>query len=171
MGILIYIVKSKVNNVRYLYRGINDFKKGYHPRTSYTLLCDQDNKEILRTLSLTGNGLLHNATACSIISDAFQIFPELRGTTQTKMDATILHLPDITPVITDFELQQLADIPPLEIEKLSDIHDKVTASLQTYDVKPRCFKTSEIRSPDRPARSQSLYRLRHPAQYSLNSCY
>src|SRR5215469_7245507 len=25
---------SKVNNVRYLYRGLNDFKKGYQPRTS-----------------------------------------------------------------------------------------------------------------------------------------
>ena len=24
---------NKINNVRDLYRGINDFKKGYHPRT------------------------------------------------------------------------------------------------------------------------------------------
>ena len=24
---------SKINNIRYLYRGINDFKKGYQPRT------------------------------------------------------------------------------------------------------------------------------------------
>jgi len=49
------------------------------------------------------------------------------------MNATILHLPDIITVITDFELQ-LVDIPPLEIQKLGDMHDKVTASLQTYDV-------------------------------------
>jgi len=67
-------------------------------------------------------------------SDAFQIFPELHGTTQTKMDAPVLHLPDTITVITDVELQQLIDIPPLEIQKLSDIHECVTTSLQTYDV-------------------------------------
>ena len=50
------------------------------------------------------------------------------------MDATILHLPDNITVITDFELQQLVDIPPLEIQKLRDIHNKVATSLQTYDV-------------------------------------
>ena len=25
---------SKINNIRDLYRGVNDFKKGYHPRTT-----------------------------------------------------------------------------------------------------------------------------------------
>ena len=98
-----------------------------------TLHCTHHNKQVLRNLSLTGNELLHNANGYSITSDAFQIFPELHGTTQTKMDAPILHLLDTT-VITDFELQQLVDIPPLEIQKLSDIHDKVATSLQTHDV-------------------------------------
>ena len=96
--------------------------------------CAQDNKQVFRTLSLTGNGLLHNATGCSITSDAFQIFPELHGTTQTKMDAPILHLPDNITVITDFELQRLIDIQPLEIQKRCDIQERVTVSLQTYDV-------------------------------------
>jgi len=100
-----------------------------------SLRCAQDNSEVLRTLSLAGNGLLHNATGCSITSDEFQIFPELHGTMQTKMDVPIFHLPDNITVITDFELQQLVDIPPLEIQKLSDIHYKVTTSLQTHDVK------------------------------------
>jgi len=107
----------------------------YHfPEQQQILRCAQDNRQVLRTLSLTGNGLLHNATGCSITSDAFQIFPELHGTTQTKMDAAILHLPDNITVITDFKLQQLIDIPPLEIQKLRDIHERVTASLQTSDV-------------------------------------
>jgi len=50
------------------------------------------------------------------------------------MGALISHLPDIITVITDFELQQLIDIPLLEIQKLSDIHDGVTTSLQTNDI-------------------------------------
>ena len=89
-------------------------------RQQVTLRCAQDNKEVLRTLSLAGNGLLHNATGCSITSDAFQIFPELHGTTQMKMNATTLHLLDYITVIIDFELQQLVDIPLLEIQKLSE---------------------------------------------------
>ena len=98
-----------------------------------TLLWAHDNKKVLCTLSLTRKGLLHNATGCSITSDAVQIFLELHETMQTKMDAPILHLPDIT-VITNFELQQLINIPPLDIQKLSNIHNRVAASLQTYDV-------------------------------------
>ena len=50
------------------------------------------------------------------------------------MDALIHHLPDNISVITDFELQHLVDIPPLETHKLREIHGRVTASLQTYDV-------------------------------------
>ena len=56
-------------------------------------------------------------------------------------------------MITDFELQKLIDIPPLEIQKLrvSDINDQIATSLQTYDVesllltqvKPRYFKQGE----------------------------
>ena len=96
-----------------------------------TLRCTHDHKQVLRTLSLAGNGLLHDATGCSITSYAFQIFPELHGTKQTKMDAPIPHLPDNITVITEVELQQLIDIPPLEIQKLRDIHGRDTTSLLT----------------------------------------
>jgi hypothetical protein len=47
------------------------------------------------------------------------------------MDAPILHLPDNITVITDVELQQPIDIPPLEIQKLSNIHGRDTTSLLT----------------------------------------
>jgi len=52
------------------------------------------------------------------------------------MDVPTLHLPGNVTVITDFELQQLVDTPPLEIQELSDNHYKVTTSLQTHDVEP-----------------------------------
>jgi len=107
----------------------------YHfPKQHQIILrCIDSNNQVLRTLSLTGAGLLLNATKCSITSDEFQIFPKLHGTTQTKVNVPTLHLPDNITVVTDFELQQLRDIPPLETQ-LSDVHDRVIASLQTYDV-------------------------------------
>ena len=89
---------------------------------------------MLHTLSLTRAGLILNATRCSITSDEFQIFPELHGTTQTKVSVPTLHLPDNITVVTDFELQQLRDILPLETQKLTEVHDRVITSLQTYDV-------------------------------------
>jgi len=85
-------------------------------------------------MSLTGAGIIHNATRCSISSDEFQTFPELRGATREELKAPTLHLPDNIPVVSDFELKQLREIPPLATRQLDDIHDRVTASMQTYDV-------------------------------------
>ena len=99
-----------------------------------TLRCIESHNQVLRTLSLTGAGLLLNATRCFITSDEFQIFPKLHGTTQTKVNVPTLHLPDSITVVMDFELQQLKDIPPLETHQLNDVHDRVIASLQTCDV-------------------------------------
>ena len=85
-------------------------------------------------MSLIGAGILLNATRCSKTSDEFQTFPELHGTTQTKLSAPTLYLPDNITVVTDFELQQLRDIPPLETRQINDVHNRVIASIQTYDV-------------------------------------
>ena len=61
---------------------------------------------------------------------------ELHGTTREELKVPTLHLPDNITVVTDFELQQLREIQPLATRQLDDIHDRVTASMQTYDVKP-----------------------------------
>ena len=66
--------------------------------------------------------------------DEFQTFPELRGATREELRAPTLHLPDNIPVVSDFELKQLREIPPLATRQLDDIHDRVTASMQIYDV-------------------------------------
>ena len=107
----------------------------YHfPREQQvTLRCMESHNQVLRTLSVTAAGLLLNATRCYVTSDEFQTFPELHGTTHTKLSVPTLHLPDIT-VVTDFELKLLKDILPLETRQLNDVHDRVIASLQTYDV-------------------------------------
>jgi hypothetical protein len=108
----------------------------YHlPREQQVALrCIENHYQVIRTMSLTGAGLIHNATRCSISSDEFQTFPELRGATREELRAPTLHLPDNITVVTDFELQQLREIPPLATRQLDDIHDQVTASMQTYDV-------------------------------------
>jgi hypothetical protein len=89
---------------------------------------------VIRTLSLTGAGLIQNATRCSISSDEFQTFPEPHGATREELRVPPLHLPDNITVVTDFELTQLREIPPLAKRQLNDIRDRVTASIQTYDV-------------------------------------
>ena len=108
---------------------IYHFPKQHH----ITLRSIESHNQVLRTLSLTGAGLLLNATRYSITSDEFQIFPELHGITQKKVSVPTLHLPDNITVVTDFELQQLKDIPPLETHQPKDVNDRVITSLQTYD--------------------------------------
>ena len=108
----------------------------YHfPREQQVALrCTENHHQVIRTMSLTGAGIIHNATRCSISADEFQTFPELRGATREELRAPTLHLPDNITVVTDFELQRLREIPPLATRQLDDIHDRVTASMQTYDV-------------------------------------
>ena len=108
----------------------------YHfPREHQVALrCTENHHQVIRTMSLTVAGIIHNATRCSISSDEFQTFPELRGATREELKAPTLHLPDNIPVVSDFELKQLREIPPLATRQLDDIHDRVTASMQTYDV-------------------------------------
>lgn len=107
----------------------------YFPkRHQITLRCVNNHSQVLHTLSITGSGLLHKATGCYVNSDELQIFPELYGMAWKRMSTSILYLPDNIPVVSDDELQQLNDKPPLEIQKMNDIHDSVTTPLQTYDI-------------------------------------
>ena len=98
------------------------------------LHCPHDDKPARKILTLTGNGLLHDAAGCSITSDSFRIFPELHGTTRAKVTAPTLHLPENPTIVTEAELQQLVEVPPLDLQTLTDLRTRLMAPTQTYDI-------------------------------------
>jgi hypothetical protein len=95
--------------------------------------CTRSDRQVPRTLTLEGSGLLRNFEGCHISSPELQAYSELHGTTYAKLEAPIFYLPDIS-VLNDQEHQLIKNIPLPSLQKLNDIHARVTASHNKYDV-------------------------------------
>jgi hypothetical protein len=106
------------------------FPKQHH----LTLRCTKADSQIPHTLSLEGSGLLHNLSGCHISSPELQVFPELRGTTDTNVDPPKIFLPDNISVLNDHERQQLKDVSPPNFQGLDELYTRVTESRHTYEL-------------------------------------
>jgi hypothetical protein len=71
-------------------------------------------------------------------SNEFQTFPQLNDASQMELDTPRLHVPDIT-VETDYEIQQLQNVTPPDVQQLNGIHTRTTTRQQTYDVDPLLY--------------------------------
>jgi hypothetical protein len=99
-----------------------------------TLSCKCSDAEVPRTLMLEGSGLLRNVAGWHISSPELQVYSELHETTYAKLETPIFYLPDNMSVLNDHERHLIKDIPLPTLQTLSDIHSRVTASHNTYDV-------------------------------------
>jgi len=79
---------------------------------SVTLQCRNVSEQTSYNEFLFGAGLLHNTANCYISSDEIQVFPELHGETQVKLEPSRLYLPARMPVVTNAETQKLEEIMP-----------------------------------------------------------
>jgi len=85
-------------------------------------------------MTLYGAGILHNTSECHITSDEITIFSDLHGTSLAELDTPKFYLPDNITIVTNDEIQQLKDVSPADIQRLHDVHTKVTTLQQTSDV-------------------------------------
>jgi hypothetical protein len=103
------------------------------PRT-VTLQCRKVSDQTTHNKLLFGAGLLHNTANCYTTSDEIQVFLELRGETQAKLETVKLYLPAKMPVVTNTEIQKPEEIMPTEFQTLDDIHSQTTGNQRTFDV-------------------------------------
>jgi len=103
-------------------------------RHQISLRCPDTSDQIHRTITLYGAGILHNTSECHITPDEILLFPNLHGTSLAELDTPKFYLPDNISIVTNDEIQQLEDIPPADIQKLHDVHTKVTTLQQTFHV-------------------------------------
>jgi hypothetical protein len=101
---------------------------------SVTVRCSEPTRQLTRTVSLHGPGLLHNVTSCHISSSELRALPELRGSTQTELDSPNFYLPSRIPTITDHDAQRLEEIVPPDSKKLDYISSHILTQKQTHDV-------------------------------------
>ena len=99
-----------------------------------SLRCPDTNDQIHRTITLYGAGILHNISECHITSEEITIFPDLHVTSLAELDTPKFYLPDNISIVTNDEIRQLKDISPTDIQKLHDVHTKITTLQQTFDV-------------------------------------
>ena len=107
----------------------------YFPQErTVTIRCFEPTRQLTRTVSLHGPGLLHTVMSCHISSSELRSLPDLRGSTQTELGSPNFYLPSRIPTIIDHEAQQLEAIVPADTKKLDYITSHVLAQKQTYDV-------------------------------------
>ena len=69
-----------------------------------TTRCPRDNVWVTRTQALSGAGLIHNATRCSITSGEIRTLPELHGVALANLNAPSVYVPDSSPILSRHEL-------------------------------------------------------------------
>ena len=106
----------------------------FSTRHQISLRCPNTSDQIQRTIIPCGAGILHNTSECHTTSDEILIFRNLHGTSLTELDTPNFYLPDNISIVTNDEIQQLEDISPADIQKLHDVHTKVTTLQHTFDV-------------------------------------
>jgi hypothetical protein len=65
-----------------------------------TIWCPRDNTWVTHTRTLSGAGLIHNATRCAITSGEIRTLPELHGVARANIDAPAVYVPDSLPVLS-----------------------------------------------------------------------
>jgi hypothetical protein len=96
-----------------------------------TLRCWKNNPWTTHTVSLAGNGLVANATGCSITTGTFHTFPELQGRSQSTLNAPHFHLPENLRVTANDQLTTVDESKPADLTQLDDINSHLKARQQT----------------------------------------
>jgi hypothetical protein len=84
--------------------------------------------------TLSGNGVITNATRCSISTTQMHILPELHETSETTLNTLHLYVPEKISIVDSHETQILKKISPELIQQLNDVKSQVMVLPCTLDV-------------------------------------
>jgi hypothetical protein len=83
---------------------------------------------------LSGNGVITNATRCSVSTTQMHTLPELHKTSETTLNTLHLYVPEKISIVTEHETQILEQIPPEVTQHLDDVKSCVMASPRILDI-------------------------------------
>ena len=89
------------------------------------LRCLESNTWTPGTVTLFGNGIIYNASTCSVTTADFQTLPELLDRTSTTIEATYFYVPDTIKIMAPLELQAIEKTMPSGTDQLDQIHSQV----------------------------------------------
>jgi len=99
-----------------------------------TIRCPRNNVWVTYTRTLSGAGLIHNATRCSITSGEIRTLPELRGVAHANLDAPSVYVPDNFPILSRHELPRVEAALTSEVNELDQLKDRLATAQKSLDV-------------------------------------
>jgi len=84
--------------------------------------------------TLSGNGVITNATRCSVSTTQMHTLPELHKTSEANLHTFHLYVPEKISIVTDHETQILDKLSPELIQQLNDVKSRVMTSPRNLDV-------------------------------------
>jgi len=99
-----------------------------------TIRCPRDNVWVTRTPTLSGAGLIHNASRFSITSGEMRTLPELHGVAHTNLNAPSVYVTDSSPILSRHELPRVEAALTSEVNELDQLKDRLAAAQKSLDV-------------------------------------
>jgi len=99
-----------------------------------TLRCYVNTQWITYTETLYGNGVIANATRCSVSTTQMHTLSELHKTSEATLHTLHLYVPEKISIVTDHETQILEKLSPELIQQLDGVKSRVLASPRILDV-------------------------------------
>jgi hypothetical protein len=99
-----------------------------------TIRCTHGNTWKVETRTLSGAGLIENATASEITTSEFRTIPELHGATHVNMETPLVYAPKDIPILNSHELPDVKVALSSGINELERIRDHFQTSQKILDV-------------------------------------
>jgi len=102
----------------------------YHfpSRRQVTIRCPRNNAWVTHTRTLSGAGLIGNATTSSITFGDLRPLPELHGATRANLDAPSVYVAEDLPILTRHELPRVEAALTAEVNELDQLKDRLETS-------------------------------------------
>jgi hypothetical protein len=89
---------------------------------------------VTHTRTLSGAGLIHNATRCSITTGEIRTLPELHGVAHTNIVASSVYVPDSLPILAKHELPRVDEALASGVNDLDQLKDRLETQQKLLDV-------------------------------------
>jgi hypothetical protein len=103
-------------------------------RHQVSIRCPHGDGWTTLTETLSGAGIIHNASACAVDSSQVRTLPELRRTGYARLDTPGLYLPDLSPILASHEMPQIDAPAPVDTAATDDVRAHLLTPQRTIDV-------------------------------------
>jgi hypothetical protein len=96
--------------------------------------CPRNNVWVTRTPTLSGAGLIQNATRCFITTGEIRTIPELHGVAHANLVAPSAYVPDSSPILAKHELPRVEEALAPGVNDVDQLKDRLETQQKLLNV-------------------------------------